>query len=93
MANIGTLSIGGNDLGFSDLVWYCVITPNTARLGSTNRANCVEAENKARDLMNNQGADGMRAKLRNAYLKILQKSSHYVREKNQNTSRTHLEPI
>ncbi|KAK8026491.1 hypothetical protein PG991_003547 [Apiospora marii] len=77
VANIGTLSIGGNDLGFSDLVWYCVITPNTARLGSTNRRNCVDAENKARDLMNNQGADGMRAKLRNSYLKILQKSSHY----------------
>lgn len=46
-ATIGTVTIGGNDLGFTDLAYYCVITPNTFSLGSTNRKNCVEAEQKA----------------------------------------------
>ncbi|KAF2268066.1 SGNH hydrolase [Lojkania enalia] len=74
-ATVGTVSIGGNDVGFSDLVWYCVITPNTARLGSTNRANCVEAENKARDMMKDEGENGIKAKLKAAYKKILDKSA------------------
>ncbi|CAO2648048.1 Nn.00g089700.m01.CDS01 [Neocucurbitaria sp. VM-36] len=29
-ANVGTVSIGGNDVGFIDLVRYCILTPNTA---------------------------------------------------------------
>ncbi|KAH7380166.1 SGNH hydrolase-type esterase domain-containing protein [Pyrenochaeta sp. MPI-SDFR-AT-0127] len=73
-ANIGTVSMGGNDLGFSDLVYYCIITPNTARLGSTNRKNCLDAEKKAQEKMNDQGADGMKAKLKAAYLRILEKA-------------------
>ncbi|KAJ5493952.1 esterase family protein [Penicillium fimorum] len=28
-ANLAALTMGGNDLGFSDIVWYCLITPNT----------------------------------------------------------------
>jgi hypothetical protein len=73
-ANVGTVTIGGNDVGFSDLVYYCVLTPNTARLGSTNRANCEDSEKKARQIMADEGPDGLRAKLKNAYLKILDKS-------------------
>ncbi|KAF2729342.1 SGNH hydrolase [Polyplosphaeria fusca] len=73
-ATLGTVSISGNDVGFSDLVWYCIITPNTARLGSTNRKNCEDAEQRARDMMNDQGGDGLKAKLKAAYLKILDKS-------------------
>ena len=61
---LGTLTIGGNDLGFSDLVYSCVITPNNGRLGSTERANCVNAENKARKHMRDGGENGLRAKLR-----------------------------
>ncbi|KAJ0382123.1 hypothetical protein COL922a_013189 [Colletotrichum nupharicola] len=71
--NVVTLTIGGNDLGFSDLVWYCIITPNTARLGSTNRKNCEKAQKKAFAMIQDQGDDGFKAKLKAAYTKVLQK--------------------
>ncbi|KAF5511096.1 Lipase [Colletotrichum siamense] len=71
--NVVTLTIGGNDLGFSDLVWYCIITPNTARLGSTNRKNCEEAQEKAFAMIQDEGDDGFKAKLKAAYTKVLQK--------------------
>ncbi|KAH4847848.1 hypothetical protein HBI46_091460 [Parastagonospora nodorum] len=72
--NVGTVSIGGNDVGFSDLAYYCIITPNTARLGSTMRTNCIDAEKKAQDMMSDQGPDGMKAKLKAVYRRILEKS-------------------
>ncbi|PVH73247.1 hypothetical protein DL98DRAFT_563279 [Cadophora sp. DSE1049] len=75
--SIAALSIGVNDVvGFSDLVWSCVITPNTARLGSTNRANCVAAEKKANDYMSDTGTNGLRYELKLAYLSNLRKSNH-----------------
>ncbi|KPM41745.1 hypothetical protein AK830_g4814 [Neonectria ditissima] len=73
-ADLATVSIGGNDVFFSDLVWYCVITPNNARLGSTNRRLCLETEAKARQLLDDQGDDGLKAKFKSAYKKILAKS-------------------
>ncbi|KAJ5824723.1 esterase family protein [Penicillium robsamsonii] len=66
--------MGGNDLGFSDIVWYCIITPNTARWGSTDRKNCVAAEDRARALMNDQGESGLRYKLSALYRSILDKA-------------------
>ncbi|KAF3920067.1 hypothetical protein AA313_de0200233 [Arthrobotrys entomopaga] len=75
VSSVGTVTIGGNDLGFSDLVYYCVITPNTARLGSTNRANCVDAENKARAHMTDSSDQGLQAKFTAAYLNILNKAN------------------
>ncbi|KAH4220839.1 hypothetical protein HBI25_051500 [Parastagonospora nodorum] len=57
--NVGTVSIGGNDVGFSDLVYDCIITPNTVRWGSTMRALCTDAQKKARDMMSDQGSDGI----------------------------------
>ncbi|PVH79610.1 esterase family protein [Cadophora sp. DSE1049] len=73
-ATVGTLTIGGNDVEFSDLVYYCVITPNTAHLPSTNRQYCLDAEKKANDYMDDSSTNGLRAKLKNAYISILQKS-------------------
>jgi hypothetical protein len=73
-ATLGTVTIGGNDVGFSDLVWYCVITPNNAILGSVTRSHCVDAEQKANDIMDDNGPDSLRARLKNAFLKILDKS-------------------
>jgi hypothetical protein len=73
---VGTVTIGGNDLNFSDLVYYCVITPNTATLGSTNRANCENVENAARQLLQDNSASGLRAKLAAAYKKIIDKASN-----------------
>jgi hypothetical protein len=78
-ASIATLSIGGNDVGFSSLLRYCVITPNTGPSGSANRANCVASEKKATDYMLDPGTTGLRYKLKEAYLSILRKSGHDVR--------------
>lgn len=73
--SVVTLTMGGNDLGFADLVYYCVITPNTAQpLGSVNRKWCVDAENKARDHMNVVTENGLRAKLKAGYMRILRKT-------------------
>ncbi|KAI9371767.1 SGNH hydrolase-type esterase domain-containing protein [Aspergillus egyptiacus] len=74
-ANIGTVTLGGNDLGFSDLVWNCVITPNTAHFGSYYRQECLKTQDKARQLMQDTGAQGLRSKLKEAYKSILAKSS------------------
>ncbi|KAI0535443.1 hypothetical protein GGR58DRAFT_504263 [Xylaria digitata] len=54
---LATLTIGGNDVGFSDLVWYCVITPSTFYWGSTNRKNCINADNEARAMIEDEGLD------------------------------------
>ncbi|KAK2774669.1 esterase family protein [Colletotrichum kahawae] len=72
--NLATLTIGGNDLGFADLVWYCVITPDTRSLGSTNRKKCEEAQKKAVSLILDEGNDGLKSKLKAAYIKIFQKA-------------------
>jgi hypothetical protein len=77
-ANVGTLTIGGNDIGFYDLVWWCVITPNTIHWGSTARGYCLDAERKAQDLMKDEGENGLKAKLKSAYLKVLEKSGRKV---------------
>ena len=75
IATFGTLTIGGNDLGFSDLVANCVITPFTWRGGSANRASCLDVQNKARGYLQDSSDNGLRANLKNAYLKIMQKST------------------
>lgn len=77
-ADLATVSIGGNDLGFNDLVWYCVITPNTANLGSANRKNCLNAEAKAIQLLDDTSSNGLLAKLTAAYKKMLDKSGRDV---------------
>jgi hypothetical protein len=77
-ANVGTLTVGGNDVGFYDLVYWCVITPNTIHWGSTARGYCLDAERKAQDLMKDEGENGLKAKLKSAYLKILKKSGRTV---------------
>ena len=64
MAVLTFLTVGGNDVGFSDLVYYCVITPNTAHLPSTNRQYCLDAENKAINYMDDSSGNGLRAKLK-----------------------------
>ncbi|KAL0939950.1 Mutanase Pc12g07500-like protein 1 [Colletotrichum truncatum] len=69
-----TLTMGGNDLGFSDLVYYCVVTPNTWRWGSSNRNWCAEAKKKARDHMADTSSNGLQARLKAAYQRILDKT-------------------
>ncbi|KAJ6437406.1 histone H2b [Purpureocillium lavendulum] len=73
-ATLGTLTIGGNDVGFSDLVANCVITPFTWRGGSATRAACLDVQAKARGYMHDSSDNGLRAKLKNAYLKVMDKA-------------------
>ncbi|KAF2106051.1 SGNH hydrolase-type esterase domain-containing protein, partial [Lophiotrema nucula] len=69
-ADIATVSMGGNDLGFSHLVYHCITTPNPFRW--VNRGKCVEAQNLANTLLNDVGANGLRANLIRAYKRILE---------------------
>ncbi|KAH6842747.1 mutanase [Chaetomium sp. MPI-CAGE-AT-0009] len=72
---VATLTIGGNDLDFSNLVYYCVITPNNFQwFSGYNRYWCVDYEKKARDHMNDLSDKGLRARLKDAYLRILSKT-------------------
>ncbi|CAM1501517.1 Fc.00g035010.m01.CDS01 [Cosmosporella sp. VM-42] len=70
-ASIATLSIGGNDVGFSELVSNCIVTPF---VNSGVRVTCSDAKKKAADYLSDTGDSGLRAKLKEAYLSILNKS-------------------
>ncbi|KAI9890439.1 MAG: hypothetical protein M1814_003923 [Vezdaea aestivalis] len=71
-ADLATVSIGGNDVGFSNLTWHCIMTPNF--LDDDSKAKCETAKNVARKLMDDPGESGLRSKLSKAYKRILDKS-------------------
>jgi hypothetical protein len=77
-ADVATVSIGGNDLKFSDLLWYCVASPNSFRTGAQNRQLCIETEAAARQQLDDNGDDGLRSKLVKAFKRILKKSGRDV---------------
>ncbi|KAJ5797259.1 uncharacterized protein N7518_005799 [Penicillium psychrosexuale] len=68
--NIGTLTMGGNDVGFSDLVRNYIITSGWYDI-DTYRKSCLEAESKALDYIYNSGDGRLGAKLRSAYKRIV----------------------
>ena len=78
-ADVATVSIGGNDLGFSNLAWYCVLTPTGNQ--EKNSANFEATKAKATQLLTDTGPNGMNAKLRNTYQAILDKSGRQVSTK------------
>ncbi|GES66464.1 esterase [Aspergillus terreus] len=67
---MATLTIGENDVFSSDLVSNCVLTMWWYSLEQY-RQWCLETEEKARNLMQDTGSDGLGAKLRAAHEKIL----------------------
>lgn len=73
-ASFATLTMGGNDLGFSDIAWYCVVTPWGWRTLPEYRKLCIESEAKARSLLNDQGESGLRYKLKTLYKTIVDKA-------------------
>ena len=75
-ADLATVSMGGNDLEFSDLLWYCVLTPNP--LAIDNPRNCDNTKDMARNLMSDETENGLAAKLQAAYTKVMQKSGRDV---------------
>ena len=77
-ADVATVSMGGNDLKFSDLAWWCILTPTTWRLPATNKRYCNKAMDAAMKLMSDTSADGLTEKLKAAYARILEKSGRSV---------------
>ncbi|KAK6065946.1 esterase family protein [Seiridium cupressi] len=75
VSTVGTVSIGGNDVGFSDMAYYCLLTPNTVYLGSQNRAYCTDAKTKAYNMMSDTSESGLRYKLTQAYISTLNKAN------------------
>jgi hypothetical protein len=72
--NVATLTLGGNDVFFSDIVWNCVLTPNPGR--TDYRSWCLDFEKKAQDHMRDSSDQGLPARLKDSYIQILQKSGH-----------------
>lgn len=68
--SLGTLTIGGNDIGFERLVRSCVLTPNNNILAH-NRGNCEKYEAAARAMLEDTSSSGLRYKLKEAYKSVV----------------------
>ncbi|SMY24053.1 unnamed protein product [Zymoseptoria tritici ST99CH_1A5] len=73
-ADVATLTIGGNDLGFSDIVSLCVLSFTWDYITSLT-TRCNNAKKKARQLMRDTSDNGIGTRLVAAYTKILEKST------------------
>ncbi|KGO39835.1 Esterase, SGNH hydrolase-type [Penicillium expansum] len=73
-ASFATLTMGGNDIGFSDIALSCVVQPWSLRSLGKYRELCLESEHKAGSLLNDQGETGLRHKLKTLYKSILDKA-------------------
>ncbi|KAK1757778.1 family 71 glycosyl hydrolase [Echria macrotheca] len=70
--NVGTITIGGNDLGFGDLVQHCVLRPKAFLTPAEDAALCDEKKQKARSKLADQSRLGIQWSLRDAYRGIVQ---------------------
>ncbi|SMR52547.1 unnamed protein product [Zymoseptoria tritici ST99CH_3D1] len=73
-ADVATLTIGGNDLGFSDIVSLCVLSFTWDYITSLT-TRCNNAKKKARQLVRDTSDSGIGTRLVAAYTKILEKST------------------
>jgi hypothetical protein len=78
LADLATLSIGWNDVGFSQLVHWCITTPFILYSVNQTRARCQSAKEAARTQMQDHGRNGLPARLTAAYLNILNKPGKEV---------------
>lgn len=76
-ADIATVTIGGNDLGFSDIVSQCLLVYSGWSV-SYKRKMCKQAKDKANAMLDDVGKDGIGSKLAEAYYTIVQKSTRRV---------------
>jgi hypothetical protein len=67
---MGTLTIGGNDVGFSELVRNCFLIIWYSSIDSY-RQSCIDSESRAWDLMQTPGDTGIEGKLSSAYRRIM----------------------
>lgn len=76
-ADLATVTMGGNDLGFSDIVMNCVLVPNL-HWPSTYKKRCDAAKEKANRILEDDSEDGIGSKLAAAYKIIVEKSTRDV---------------
>lgn len=76
-ADIATVTMGGNDLGFSDIVTNCVLVPSY-HWASTYSKRCKAAKEKANRILEDDSEDGIGPKLAAAYKRIVEKSTRDV---------------
>lgn len=67
-----TLSVGGNDVGFSSLVQNCIVTPLSGFGSSASK--CEASKKKALDYITDTSVNGLGYKMRQAYTKLLSKA-------------------
>ena len=77
-ATLATLSIGGNVLGFSDIVRYCVITPGLFDNEEDTAKKYEAAKTAAKNLLADTTDNGLRHKLKTVYKKALDKNGRDV---------------
>lgn len=68
--SFATMTIGGNDVGFSDIVKHCILRYWNAPIG-WDAPWCYKYKRDARNLMADTGADGLQYKLTSIYLRII----------------------
>lgn len=80
-ADLATLSVGGNDVWFSDFVKRCILTINPLGSSSGYREDCLVLEARADNYLRKgkDDQDGLRFKLKTQYLKIMRFSGREVR--------------
>ncbi|RAH70323.1 mutanase [Aspergillus aculeatinus CBS 121060] len=72
--NLATLTLGGNDVGFSDIIRNCITWELPWGYTAMFQARCEEVKDKARSILSDTSSSGMRNKLKEAYLSILSAS-------------------
>jgi hypothetical protein len=73
-SDLATVSIGRNDIGFNDIIYWCILTPVPDYLNLTSDAECEEAKVRANMFMEDTGADGLQARLKDSFLRMIKKS-------------------
>jgi lysophospholipase L1-like esterase len=76
-ADIATVTMGGNDLGFSDIVMNCILAPEL-HWPSTYRQRCKAAKENANRILEDDSQDGIGPRLTAAYKRIVEKSTRDV---------------
>lgn len=70
-----TLSVGGNDINFSKLVNYCILTYGFTGSGKDYEQWCEEEKTNARSMMSDTSENGLGYGLQEAYKSVLGKAS------------------
>lgn len=78
--DLATVTIGGNDLGFSDIVMNCILVPNPWHWASYYKKKCNDAKAKARQMLDDTSEKGIGSKLGDAYKSIVLKADSPVSE-------------